>query len=400
MVKVSLLENIYFSFIFFLLVLFSFFNLSNMDNILEEGNSKYVILFTMLLFAFSLPYLFFVFKDLFRCHVFRIGKIIFLFGIFYFFIFFSSFIFSDLDINIKGLLFSFIKNMLPFVLLLISYLYVKRNGLTYCFDLGVWVLFLFLVYGYFSIFSVAILLDGGQHIGVAYWVLFILPLIMVNRFKFFNVIAILLVLVVLFSSMKRAGIVAFTLSFGGYVYYMLKGSKQNLFVKCLFFLVIIAFFSYLFYFLGTYGDNYIFDRFENIGEDEGSGRFDVWAETIRLIFQSDFIGLLLGHGDNAVMNDSVLFLSAHNDFLEIIYDYGFLSFFVLICIIFLLFILFIQLNRSKSMYVSSVFQLYIIVFVLMCISHVVIYPWMVLVCFSLGAFFALIEREQLNINND
>lgn len=397
MVKVSLLENIYFSVIFFLLILFSFFNLSNMDNVLEEGNSNFVIIFTLSLFAFSLPYLIFMFKDLFRCHVFRVGKIIFLFGIFYFFIFFSSFVFSDLDINIKGLLFSFIKNMLPFLSLLISYLYVKRNGLTYCFDLGVLVLFLFLVYGYFSIYSVAILLDGGQHIGVAYWVLFILPLIMINRFKFFRIVAVLIVLIVLFSSMKRAGIVAFALSFGGYIYYLLKGSKQNLVVKCLFFGVIIAFFSYMFYFLGTYGDNYIFDRFENIGEDEGSGRLDVWAETIRLIFQSDFIGLLLGHGDNAVMRDSVLFLSAHNDFLEIIYDYGFLSFSVLLIILFLLLILFIQLNRSKSMYVSVVFQLYIIVFVLMCISHVVIYPWMVLVCFSLGVFFALIERECLNI---
>lgn len=398
MIKKWIIENIYFFFILFILSLFAYFNLNSMDNVVSEGNSMFVVFFTMLLFIFSIPYIVVLFKDLFTNHILGIGKVIFFFSLFYFFIFFSTLLFSDSHLSRIGVMFLLIKSVLPFIVLLVAYLYVKRNGVTYGLDVGILFLFIVLVYGYVSLFNIANTLDGG-HIGVAYWVLWILPLIMVGKFKICRYISIFIVLLVLFSSIKRAGIVAFTLSFLVYLYYKFRGNNQNAFVNVLFGGIIISFFVYLFYILGTSGDNYIFERFENIAEDEGSGRLDVWKETIHLISQSDLMGLLFGHGDNAVLRDSTLFLSAHNDFLEILYDYGFFAFLVFFYIIFLLLRMANKLVERKSVYLPALFQLFVIVFVLMCISHVVIYPWMVLVCFSLGAFFALIEREQLNINN-
>ena len=70
----------------------------------------------------------------------------------------------------------------------------------------------------------------------------------------------------------------------------------------------------------------ILERLGNIQDDGGSGRDFVWAHTWRMITEeSNVLSLLFGHGFNAVYSDSMLELSAHNDFLEIIYDYGFIG---------------------------------------------------------------------------
>lgn len=73
----------------------------------------------------------------------------------------------------------------------------------------------------------------------------------------------------------------------------------------------------------TQNDLSILDRLSNIQDDGGSGRDIVWAYTWRMITEEpNVFPLLFGHGFNAVYSDSMLGLSAHNDFLEIIYDYG------------------------------------------------------------------------------
>lgn len=68
------------------------------------------------------------------------------------------------------------------------------------------------------------------------------------------------------------------------------------------------------------------DRFS----EGGGARFNIWGNVIDLIRESNIFQNLFGHGYNAVMNDSISRLSAHNDFLEVLYDYGFIAFVVLI----------------------------------------------------------------------
>ena len=56
-----------------------------------------------------------------------------------------------------------------------------------------------------------------------------------------------------------------------------------------------------------------------ISDTGGSGRDKVWKKTCEMIAESDFPYFIMGHGYNQVVQDSPLKLSAHNDFLEIIY---------------------------------------------------------------------------------
>ena len=74
MIKKWIIENIYFFFILFILSLFAYFNLNSMDNVVSEGNSMFVVFFTMLLFIFSIPYIVVLFKDLFTNHIIKLCR--------------------------------------------------------------------------------------------------------------------------------------------------------------------------------------------------------------------------------------------------------------------------------------------------------------------------------------
>ena len=53
-----------------------------------------------------------------------------------------------------------------------------------------------------------------------------------------------------------------------------------------------------------------------------TGREAIYLVTIEMIKHSSPAHILLGNGHNGVRRDSPLGISAHNEFLEIIYDYG------------------------------------------------------------------------------
>ena len=57
-------------------------------------------------------------------------------------------------------------------------------------------------------------------------------------------------------------------------------------------------------------------------EDITNGRETIYRVTWKMIKASTESQLVFGHGHNAVRRDSPLEISAHNDFLEIFYDYG------------------------------------------------------------------------------
>jgi O-antigen ligase len=66
----------------------------------------------------------------------------------------------------------------------------------------------------------------------------------------------------------------------------------------------------------------LFDRFASISEDGGSGRDIVYADVWNMIKSSDYSHIIWGHGYNQVRVDAELGFSAHNDFLEMLYDFG------------------------------------------------------------------------------
>lgn len=69
----------------------------------------------------------------------------------------------------------------------------------------------------------------------------------------------------------------------------------------------------------------IIERMQNLGEDGGSGRIDIWNYVLMRFDQSSISDKLLGHGYHAVYYNVHPFginRFAHNSYIEFLYDYG------------------------------------------------------------------------------
>ncbi len=277
-------------------------------------------------------------------------------------------------------------------LLCTMYLYARRNGISNMLILVCFGIMLVLVLQYSRIYFIANQM-GTAHIAMSYYPLFLLPIVLLHPWKIIRFSSTLIVMVVLFSSMKRGGIVAFVLAMLAYVLiraYVSNAKKIRTYVGLLFTLMI---FVAMFVWLGTQENNTIFERFMNIQDDGGSGRVDVWILAWKMITQSQFIDFMMGHGHLSLMKDSYIGLAAHNDLLEVWYDYGFIALVMYLIVYYNWFRQCMQLSKQKNILASNCFMLATITIIIAMISHVIIYPWMTLIMMELGGVLGLLDRE-------
>lgn len=259
-----------------------------------------------------------------------------------------------------------------------------------------WIIVGMLIIAYFFLQNWRFVNAGGEyHMGTAYWILFLFPILLYTPYKWLRYAGLVLVGAVLFASFKRGGILAF--GFGLFAYLFVKeiliGRKIN---KLIYFLIALFAMAVVFIVVDNALDNVFTERFLNIKDDGGSNRDQVWATTWQMIQQSDFENLLFGHGHNSVLTNSPLGLSAHNDFLECIYDYGiFGSLFYFMLHISLIRQIFrnIRLRNPEAAVMAFTYSFFLI---LSLMSHVFIYPWLAFMGLSWGIGSAS-ERKALSI---
>ena len=102
-------------------------------------------------------------------------------------------------------------------------------------------------------------------------------------------------------SSKRGGFIAFFLALIIYavVEWQMAGKGDPKRVLLILGSVILAMAFYYFFTSFTKANNLaMLDRLENLANDDGSGRPDVWACVWRMILASDPMSLLIGHGFN------------------------------------------------------------------------------------------------------
>lgn len=93
------------------------------------------------------------------------------------------------------------------------------------------------------------------------------------------------------------------------------------------------------------------ERIEVLGGiDYDNGRYDIYNTVSKAIYNSDMLSFFCGHGNSAVKRD--FDVGAHNDLLEIGYDYGVLSVVVYLCIFFVIVIKTLRYYRQKN-YLSA-----------------------------------------------
>lgn len=171
-------------------------------------------------------------------------------------------------------------------------------------------------------------------------------------------------------------------------------SKQGKFTKIIIGFSVLTAFIAVFAYIGTMGDNNIFERFESIQEDNGSGRTDVWNEAWRLINNQGIFTYFVGNGFNTVVHNSRYVLSAHNDYLEAWFDFGLIGMLLYIISLLLLFKDILKCLKAKKEYAPAMSILGVLIVVLTMISHIAIYYWFNVIVLCIAYFEGRYNREK------
>lgn len=134
-------------------------------------------------------------------------------------------------------------------------------------------------------------------------------------------------------------------------------------------------------FAGIYGFEYannvlkgeLVERVYHEETDEGGDRLAIYQITWAMIQSSSTESIFFGHGHNAVRNNSILEMSAHNDFLEIIYDYGLVILLLYLGLWVYVFRRCFSLYKIKSALAFPYTVSLIIFLVMSMVSHLVLY---------------------------
>ena len=256
--------------------------------------------------------------------------------------------------------------------------------------LGCWIVYLFIVnYQKVGLTTMETFITTNS----SYYLLYFLPMLFLNIKEKYNKYVFLVILIVVLLSSKRAGLISLGVGFLSYSYAKGVVDDKKGIVRTV--LLVIVFY-FILNEMNTIMDNRIFDRFESISDDGGNGRLDMWVLLWSVMQKSDFFNLMFGHGYGSVLLELGTGYSAHNDFLEVLYDFGWVGLTLFVTFLVSWFVFARNLIRSKSRR-APIVTMALFIFVTNCFfSHIVIYT----VCFNLftlffGAVLGIEKREAL-----
>lgn len=206
-------------------------------------------------------------------------------------------------------------------------------------------------------------------------------------------IMIVIVSLCVITALKRSGIIIMSVSVI-LLYYSDFLSRKRLQPKTLFTAILVVVGVLTVY---QYKAESIYDiskRFEMIGSDGGNGRDMIYEDVINRYRSEDLIQQVIGKGFNSVKGkDATMALSAHNDFLEVLYDFGAIGFSFYVLIHFSLIKWTVLLFRRRSQLAFPMLISYVCFVVMSMVSHLILYPTYFGLLVSFWAFAECKDRE-------
>ncbi len=215
--------------------------------------------------------------------------------------------------------------------------------------------------------------------------------------KYWRAMVISLQFVAVFFSDKRSGLISFVIAL--VVYYLIdvqvKAPKQ--FFKALKTIVLVAVAIGLFYVVSRYLDNVfdmgIYDRLFRLSEDGGSGRTNIYRRVWNGFRSSPFLEQVFGHGMNTI--SQLGGTQAHNDLLEVLYDYGMFGLIPLIVFYLTLIVECVRLVKRRSPYAAAfTFSLIVGLFLAM-FSYFIIFYTYVTCYFAFWGYVLCMENKRM-----
>lgn len=217
---------------------------------------------------------------------------------------------------------------------------------------------------------------------------------MMNRRKWLKYILYILIMALAFMSLKRSIIITVVVSS---IIYLLLTNHKEMFKKWYFWLAVIGIIYVGMYLYDTMGEMIAY-RFSTMEEGGGSGRNVIYERIINAFKQSDLGDIIFGHGFMSVIsiNDWKL---AHNDFLQLLYDYGVIGLTLFVC--FLLSLCFLAIKKykyRKVLVVANTYESFVFAisfYILLCVFNCFIYSktWMTPMFLSIGMMYSILKNN-------
>lgn len=271
--------------------------------------------------------------------------------------------------------------LLPFTLFWFFYVLSNKYNLRKLIIISMSVLTIGLIYTYYKNYNINLnYFETETTTNTSYFVMYMLPFLLCYKNKYIKTILIVITILVVFSSLKRTGSIAVILAIVVFIYVELAKDKKKW--KNTLFIIILGTAVYYLISYGGLSDNILISRFEKLPEDQGSGRILVWESTWEMIKESNVLQVFFGHGFNMVQTDSPLKLSAHNDFIEVLYDFGIIGFILLLTTYIQLIRFVLKLIKIESKYAAPMAASVVLMIIGSMSSHIIIYPYY-LIMFSM-----------------
>lgn len=265
--------------------------------------------------------------------------------------------------------------------------------INYCIPL---VIILSVIYFVFYPRLLAVSAIGVVRLGYAYILLVLLPMVLLIKNKWIKLLLICTISVAIFLSNKRTGSAALVVGLFVYKIVGLHISRSSgKYLKIILLLIVAT--CVAIFVMSEFQDNYLIHSYSTIQEDEGSGRKDVYESVIGMIDNSSVDKMLFGHGYLAVTKNTTSSLSAHDDFLEIIYDFGWPVFFIYIYFILGLIKYAVRLCKKKSILAKSFISSLFIFILLALFSGIYVIPQYML---SFALFWGIVVNIDINKKQD
>lgn len=373
--KISFSSFFIFGLFFFLLIIIAFFS----QRKLHYPASASLLLF-FILYILRYGKLSFFIKTGFL-------KVVFIYGIM---IFFTSIYYIQNPWLDENPIYMFSYSLTWVICIYFTFTYCIRatfNVITLFRFLGLSFFLCGIIYNIYAYKYYRLVLEMSQY-NVFYFVIMPLPLLFLYNKKLFQYVFIAISMFFSVLSLKRSAIIACSLIFlFVFIYdlFFLK-AKFKLIKISILLLFIVGVFSYL---LTTSEFLIILKRFENVNNDGGSGRLEIYSFVIKEIKEFNVFEFFFGKGYSAYKYIYGRQSSTHNDWLEVMFSYGLiglLSFVFFLCFLIKRFI-FLLKKRSELCLAYGISILILIVYSLFgSVFYYQIYSIPLFVFWGLGEF--------------
>jgi hypothetical protein len=242
---------------------------------------------------------------------------------------------------------------------------------------------------FFSVFRVlnADRVGAFQQVNAVYYPLLILPWALVVRKPSWRVVAVMLIALAVIFSLKRTAIVALAVTGAVYVIIeMIQGARASRLRSLVLLAALCGGAAIAYVKTGNPLGAAIAERFVGMREDGGSGRLTIYSDILEELNRATAQRLVFGHGHYASLER--FGVTAHNDFLEVTFDYGILGLFLYVWLHVCVIRKARALHRNHSPYAPAFGASYALFLVVSMTSHLIIYP----TYFSyLAAFWGTVE---------